>query len=45
MTFFLFEIMLTISYTTTVTVRDLFECRQNCSKQKILSWLIEVDPF
>ena len=34
MMFSLFKIMLTISYTTTVTLRDLFECRQKCSKHK-----------
>ena len=37
--------MLTISYTTTVTLRDLFECRQKCSKHNFLSRLIEVDLF
>ena len=37
--------MLTISYTTTVTLRDLFECCQKCSKQQLLSWLIDVTFF
>ena len=45
MVFSLFKIMLTISYPTSVTLRDLFECRQKSSKHNFLSWLIEVDLF
>ena len=45
MVFSLFKIMLTISYPTSVTLRDLFECCQKSSKHNFLSWLIEVDLF